>query len=247
MKEYDYDMISRYINGEMTADESASFEALMKEDTELRDEVRLYRDIQDSLKTELHPSSGEQDLRNTLEGMNEEYFSAQKPKAKIVTFRRTRWISAIAAVLVMGVLLTVWSPWKKNDLYDQYAETQMPGVSERGSKSDSLLKKAAEEFNNKKFTEAIPLFEQVLTEDKENAMVHYYHAIALLQDGKTESSRNELTTLYNGTSLFRYDAAFYIALSYLKEKNKTACKDWLEKIPADAGSYGKARELLKKL
>jgi hypothetical protein len=38
-----------------------------------------------------------------------------------------------------------------------------------------------------------------------------------------------------------------MALSYLKEKNKPACIDWLNKIPADAGPYGKAQELLKKL
>jgi hypothetical protein len=35
--------------------------------------------------------------------------------------------------------------------------------------------------------------------------------------------------------------------SYLKEINKTVCKEWLEKIPADAGIYSKAQELEKKL
>ena len=53
--------------------------------------------------------------------------------------------------------------------------------------------------------------------------------------------------LYSRVSLFKYDAAFYMALSYLKEKNKPGCKEWLNKIPADAGPYSNAQELLKKL
>jgi hypothetical protein len=38
-----------------------------------------------------------------------------------------------------------------------------------------------------------------------------------------------------------------MALSYLKEKNKPVCKDWLNKIPADNATWHKAQELLKKL
>jgi hypothetical protein len=38
-----------------------------------------------------------------------------------------------------------------------------------------------------------------------------------------------------------------MALSYLKEKNKAVCKDWLNKIPTDNATRFKAQELLKKL
>ena len=64
---------------------------------------------------------------------------------------------------------------------------------------------------------------------------------------RIENARKELMIVYNGVSSFKYDAAFYLALSYLKEKNKADCKNWLNKIPADAGIYNKAQELLKKI
>ena len=156
-------------------------------------------------------------------------------------------MTAIAAVFIMALLLTVWQPWKKEDLYQQYAAIQMPGIAERGATADSLLKLAVENFNNKKFTEAIPAFEAVLKDSSQNTFVQYYYAIALLQNNQTEKSRIELTGLYNGESLFKYDAAFYMGLGYLKEKNKPGCKEWLNKIPGDAGPYSKAQELLKKL
>ena len=247
MKEFDYDMINRYLEGEMNGEEMNAFEEQMQQDAELQNEVALMKDVNETLKIKLHPGENEQALRNSLQGISAEYFSKETKETKIILFRQRRWITAAAAVLIMALILTVWQPWKKEDLYKQYASIQMPGIAERGIPADSLLKPAVENFNNKKFAAAIPSFESILKDDSQNAFVQYYYAIALLQNGETQKSRTQLAGLYNGMSLFKYDAAFYIALSYLKEKNKPGCKEWLNKIPADAGVYDKAMELLKNL
>ena len=247
MKEFDHDMISRYLNGELNAEERKAFEAQMEQDVNLKQEVELTKDVNETLQLKLHPGENELALRNTLQEISDEYFSDKSGQIKIIPFRRYRWIAAAAAVLIFAVMLTVWSPWEKEDLYKQYAAIQIPGIAERGAAADSLLKFAVENFNNKKFAEAIPFFEIILKDSSQNTFVQYYYAVALLQNNQTEKSRIQLTELYNGTSLFKYDAAFYLALSYLKEKNKPACKDWLKRIPADAGLYNKAQEFLKKL
>ena len=253
MKEFDYDIINRYLDGEMNAEEMNVFEKQMHQDTELQNEVALMKDVNETLKIKLHPGENEQALRNSLQEVSNQYFPKETKETKIILFRHRRWITAAAAVLIMALILTVWQPWKKEDLYKQYASIQMPGVAERGTPADSLLKLAVENFNNKKFAAAIPSFESILKDsaqrpaDSQNAFVQYYYAIALLQNGETEKSRAQLTELYNGISLFKYDAAFYMALSYLKEKNKPDCKEWLNKIPTDAGPYSKAQELNKKL
>lgn len=253
MKEFDHDMINRYLDGDLNAEEGKAFETQMQQDADLQNEVELVRDVQATLKMKLHPDENEMGLRNTLKEMNAEFFSNKATQAKIIPLSRRRWVTAVAAIFIMALLLTVWQPWKKEDLYKQYAAIQMPGVAERGKATDSLLKIAVENFNNKKFAEAIPAFEAVLEDsaqrpvNSQNTFVQYYYAIALLQNDNIEKSRIQFTELYTGASLFKYDAAFYMALSYLKEKNKTACKEWLNKIPADAGLYGKTQELLKKL
>ena len=247
MKEFDYDIINRYLDGEMSAEEQKAFELQMLQDADLQNEVELLRDVHATLKIKLHPDESELALRSSLKEMNAEYFSNKAEQAMVVPLYRRKWMPAIAAVFVLALLLTVWQPWKKEDLYKQYAAIQMPGIGERGTTADSLLKQAVENFNNKKFAEAIPDFEAVLRDSAKNNFVQYYYAIALLQNNQTEKSRTEFTALYNGVSLFKYDAAFYMALSYLKEKNKAACKDWLNKIPTDAGPYSKAQELFKKL
>ena len=247
MKNFDHDMISRYLDGELNEDERKAFEVQIQLDADLKNEVELTKDVIETLKIKLHPGESESALRNTLQEVSDDYFSKNSRRIKIIPFRRYRWIAAAAAVLIFTLMLTVWSPWQKEDLYNQYASIQMPGIAERGTATDSLLKMAVENFNNKKFGEAIPAFETILKESSQNTFVQYYYAIALLQNDQTKRSRDQLTELYNGTSLFKYDAAFYLALSYLKEKDKTACKDWLNKIPSDAGVYDKAQELLKKL
>ena len=247
MKEFDYDIINRYLDGELNAAEDKAFETQMQQDTELQDEVELTRDVQATLKMKLNPGENETALRKSFKEMNEEFFTNRSEQAKIIPLIRRKWMTAVTAIFIIALVLTVWQPWKKEDLYKQYAAIQMPGIAERGAAADSLLKMAVENFNNKKFAEAIPSFEAVLKDSSLNTFVQYYYAIALLQNDQTEKSRIQFTELYNGASLFKYDAAFYMALSYLKEKNKTACKDWLNNIPADAGQYDKAQELLKKL
>ena len=247
MKEFDHDMIDRYLDGGLNAEEGKAFEMQMQQDPELQNEVALMRDVQAALKMKLHPDENESGLRKNLKEMNAEFFLNKPEQAKIIPLNRRRWMTAVAAIFIMALVLTVWQPWKKEDLYKQYAAIQMPGIAERGAAADSLLKLAVDYFNNKNFAEAIPSFETILKDSNQNTFVQYYYAIALLQNNQTEKSRIQLTELYNGTSLFKYDAAFYLALSYLKEKNKTECGEWLNKIPTDAGLYNKAQKLLKKL
>jgi hypothetical protein len=215
--------------------------------------VALLKDVNETLKIKLHPDENEMALRNSLQDLRSEFFSTKTEQAKIIPLSRRKWMMAAAAIFIMALLLNVWQPWKKEDLYKQYAAIEMPGIAERGVAADSLLKLAVENFNNKKFAAAIPSFEAVLKDsaqhpaDRQNTFVQYYYAIALLQNGAIEKSRVQFNELYNGESLFKYDAAFFMALSYLKEKNKVVCKEWLNKIPADAEPYGKAQGLMKKL
>jgi len=244
MSEYDYDMISRYFEGEMNAEEKKAFEEQLQQDAALQNEVDLFRDVNETLKMKLHPDENELAFRNSLEEMQGEYF---KSGAKVVPFRQLRrWMAAAAAVIIIAVSMLILAPWKK-DLYKQYAYIEMPPVAQRGTQADSLLSQATENFNNKKMAGSLPFFEAILRDDPQNSFVHYFYSIALLESGQIERSRNELAGLYEGTSLFKYDAAFYMALGYLKEKDKDKCKEWLNKIPGDANVYSKGQKLLKKL
>lgn len=253
MSAFDYDMISRYVEGEMNQKERSSFEQLLKEDGQLRAEVELYREVNNSLRQQLHPDEGAEALSNTMADLRNQYFSketgSQQASTKLAPIRQItwkRWLAAAATIVLIIAALTIWSPWKK-DLYQQYAYNKMPAVEERGAGMDSLLKIASINFNAKKYTASLPLFELVLKEEPQNAFAHFYYGIALLESGEGEKARQQFSELYNGSSIFKYEAAFYMALSFLKEKDRSKTKEWLGKIPADAGVYDKAQRLAGRL
>ena len=244
MKEFDYDIISRYVDEEMSPAERMDFEQQMQREPELRKQVELYFEVTKSLQRRLHPAKEEAELRRTLEQLRPQYFQT---RSRVVPMApRKKWLMAVAATVVFLLALTIWAPWNP-DLYRKYSDVRMPGIEERGAEEDSLLRQAEKEFNEKRFAESIPLFETYLAAEPDDAFVRFYYGIALMQSGQTGKSRREFDTLFTGNSAFRYEAAFFMALSYLKEKDRDRCREWLQRIPPDAPNYPKAQELLRKV
>jgi predicted Zn-dependent protease len=244
MRPIDYNIIIRYIDDEMQADERLAFEQALQQDEGLRNEVKLCRELQESLRLKFYPDEGEQALRASLVQIQPAFF---KPHTKIISFSpgRISWrIASVAAVILL--VLFIWQPWKE-DLYHQFASTKMISIAERGTVADSLLQQVTEKFNARNFAEAIPDFGNLLRREPGNAYIQFYYAIALLEANQVADSRNRFALLYDSSSAFRYDAAFYLALSYLKEKDNAVARQWLQKIPSEAAIYSKARTLLEKL
>ena len=74
----------------------------------------------------------------------------------------------------------------------------------------------------------------------------FYRGVTLLHLEQKAKAREDLNTIYNGESIYQYDAAYYMALSYLEDK-KDSSRTWLQKIPIDAPIYPKAAIVLKKV
>jgi tetratricopeptide (TPR) repeat protein len=244
MSAFDYDTIIRYVGDEMQVDERREFEQVLQADEGLKKEVELCRETLDSLRSNFYPDESEQALRTTLAQIQPAYF---KPPTKIISLptKRMRWryISAAAAVILA---LFIWQPWKE-DLYRQFASTKMVSVAERGTTADSLLTQATQKFNSGNFAAALPDFENILRREPSNAYTQFYFAVAMLEANQTTKAQDLLLNLYNSNSSFRYDAAFYLALSYLKENYRAKSIQWLQKISPEASVYPKAKTLLDKL
>jgi thioredoxin-like negative regulator of GroEL len=112
---------------------------------------------------------------------------------------------------------------------------------------DEQLMNGVTAFNEKDYTSAAKILAQVRQKDTTNSFVSFYYGVSLLQTNRIAEARTIFNQLYAGQSAFKFEAAFYQALTFLKEDNKALCKEWLQKIPADALNYSKAQELLKKL
>lgn len=235
-------LASRYADGEMDKQEQQEFELLLNTDAQLRDYVVQYKQAALALKNHFAADEGLDNLKQTLGQLNNTYF---KPEAKIVSFKAyTRWVSGVAAVLIIG--LFIFNPWRKS-LYDQYSTATTMSVTERGEGPQTNLEKAADLYNKKAFTEAEPMLAKAYATDPKNSLAAYYYSITLIQDKKEAQGRAILQQLYKGESAFKYDAAYNIALSYVKQKDNANARKWLKNVPPGTSNYNKAKELEGKL
>lgn len=237
--------IARYAEGEMTAEERSAFEATLASDVTLQQQLALYREAHDSLLQHFSADGQREQLQGTLHSLRGEFFNESSQPAKVISMKRwLRGAVAVAAVLIAVVF--VWQ-FMQPDLFEKYAETRMTLMTERGLPEDELLMNGVTAFNNKDYTSAANMLAQVRQKDTTNSFVSFYYGVTLLQTNRISEARTIFNQLYAGQSAFKFDAAFYQALTFLKEDNKDLCKEWLQNIPADALNYNKAQELLKKL
>ncbi|HVU85039.1 MAG TPA: tetratricopeptide repeat protein [Puia sp.] len=246
MATYTNEDVIRYVEGELSLEEKQKMEGDVRADASLAARVELYRQLRGTLEQRLPGGSEEEALRQTLGRMRGRYFGGGKAKVikmkiRVDGFRKyVVGIAAAAAVLFAVVML-----WP-SDYLNTYGKTQMVGVTERGEGNDSLMEQATEYFNGGKFDKAAPLLDEVYRKDSGNATALFYRGVAFLHLGEVEKARGDLGRVYAGGSLFRYEAAFYMALSYAQKDHKTA-KEWLDRIPAGAPGFDKAKELRKKI
>ncbi|WP_127132575.1 hypothetical protein [Pseudoflavitalea rhizosphaerae] len=248
---YTIEDIARYAEGLMEAADLPDFEAALAGDAELQQQYQLYLEAESKLQKHFASQEGEEKLKLTLQNMRNEFFSGETPVKTISPVRskvvKMMWrkVAVVAAAAVL-VAVFLWQPWNR-DLYTKYADTEMVSSVERGTHTDSLLAKATAAFNAKEFSSAAVYLFEIVQTDPTNSFAQFYYGVSLLQSGKTEIARETLTKLAAGSSAFKYEAMFYMGLSFLKEKDEMNCKKWLQQIPADSGNYGKAKELLQAL
>lgn len=241
MSKFSTQDIIRFLEGEMEEQERQLFVDELAINKSLQEDLKQYKDISSTLKYSLAPDEGDKAFQSNIKTINRAYFSKRDKKIKILALQKY-WYAA--AVLLIALL--VWAPWNTN-LYEQYSATQMVSVAERGDNDQQLLIDATDEFNKENFAEAREKLRILVAQKPDDDMLKFYYGVALLETNEVELAKENFNKVFNGESIFKYDAAFYNALSYLKENNKDKAKEWLLKIDKGSEIYEKAEELLSKL
>jgi tetratricopeptide (TPR) repeat protein len=229
----------RFLSRHMNEAERKAFTTRLQTDVLLAQQVKRFDIIRQLLAQKICSDADRDEIQHLLFTHRNAWYTLKDNS--IIPIRNYVILTAMVAV-AMAILLYV-SPWRKN-IYRQFAATEMqiPGID-----SLRLPEAAILQFNHGYFNEAITSLNTVLQSNPGNFYARYYRGVALLEENQLPAARTDLLSVYDSQSDLRYEAAFYMALSYLKEGQKQPCLDWLLKIPPGAPNYLKVQKLIEEL
>lgn len=235
---YTYSDIDAYLNGELNAEEQQLFEQELRSNQQLQEQVNAYRLLNSTVGKHQQAEQTLPELKKILDPLTHQYF--KKGKAKVFTMRRTMYMLAAAASIVLILLFALpgTSP-------DNYSFDDMPGATVRGAEDEKA--KAAQLFNNKKYAEAATAFAKLRTTTTADATVDFYLGLSLLKTEKYDEALPLFETLANGTSVYTEDANFFAALSAYHLQQNDKAKQYAEKVKEGSRYWKNAKAIKKKL
>jgi tetratricopeptide (TPR) repeat protein len=249
MNQINYEMIGRYLEGELSGEELLAFETAIKNDPALAEEVRLYQRINEEMKSHAQGLKEEQSLKQTLNKLNAEHFGIEDNKVR----KMNRWWFAAAAAVAAAIVLFILRPFsgtsfKNEKVFAAYMKEvePLPGVV-RGNEKDTLLEKATDLYNRKQYKEALPLLREISTAKPGDAQVKLAAGICLLQTGQYDAADAIFNEIAGGDTIYQEEAVWYKALTALITNKREECYSLLQSLPAGSSKAEKAKELMKKI
>lgn len=235
---YSYSDIDAYLNGELNAEDQQQFEQELRSNAQLQEQVNAYRLLNSTVGKHQQAEQTLPELKQILDPLTHQYF--KKGKAKVVTMRRTMYMLAAAASVVLILLLALpgTSP-------DSYSFDDMPGAIVRGAEDEKA--KAAQLFNNKQYSEAATAFTKLKATAPADATVDFYLGLSLLKTEKYAEALPLFETLANGASVYAEDANFFTALSAYHLQQNEKAKQYADKVKESSRYWKNAKAVLKKI
>ena len=241
MNNLNYLAFENYLANEMSNDEKIVFENKLKVNDDFNNEFQSYKETTVFLQNKFAQETA--DFKQNLKSISKSNFSENKgTKSKVISINSKYFAVAASLLMFLGVFY-IYQNQTPN--YTDFNQHENASFTERGTLIASL-KAAQDAFNDKKYQEALPLFENVL-KVYNKPEIQYFYAICLIETENYTKAESVLLTLKEGKSIYTNRATWYLALMQLKLKNNEGCKKFLKQIPADAEDYAKAQELLELL
>jgi tetratricopeptide (TPR) repeat protein len=260
MNERDITLLNDYFNGLLSPEDARAVETRAASDPAFGEEFDLRRAMEVFPRRAAH----RQALKDTLATVETDFFGEETGEAglKAVAVHRdngreeakqhpamTAWVSrrrwlAVAASVALAVA-AIWFVARPGPTsYRRYAQHTPLSLTVRGDNERSAAD-AERYFAAGEYADALAALNRFLEENPDDISAQLYTGICLIEIGRPAEARSVLAPVAAGASALRGEATWYIALSFLKEKNTEACKAELLKIAPADDRYGRAQELLQ--
>ena len=238
--------IESYLDGSLEGPARQAFEARLKAEPELAAQLALHQEVELRLE-DFHKEEMKAEWKQFLDE------NAEKKEAKVVRFPM-RVIGIAASVLVLlGATWWFLRPASTDVLADQYwnqtasfSYTDAVRSTDPSEADEKLLEKAFQQYNQADYNGTLNSLSSLGVKTES----------AILLEGAAQFQSNNLpaastafrSILDDPSTLSKDEAKWYLALIYLKQKNKAAAQKLLEEIvAAKSWNFKSAEELLAKL
>ena len=242
----DLELIDLYLEGELNKDDHDALEERLRVDAEFKalfdDVFVLTKGLEKlrSINLKKRFKALDANLGNPLE--------AKRQKGKVVIWPQViRW----AAVLIIGAFSIVYLSSRfggqNNQIYKDFFKTYANVVvpTQRGGDSLTLINRAFTLYDEGIYSEAAPVFEEVLvTEQAEYVQFYYAMVLLALEDWQGAKSKLEYLVL-NGEN-FQNQSKWYLSLTYIRMKEEEKSVSLLKSLSDGETSYAEASEAILK-
>ena len=239
-----FDQIDRYVSDELPEEDRKAFEKAMKNDAELKEEVRLQQLIINKLEAHAKKPQGINDFKATLEDIEQNIAKTEKPSERPGLFVRYRYAIISTVAVAAALLLFFIMPGTESEIVfpnpPQANFTQMSGPG-------SILQEAGRAYNAKSYAEAIQLFQSYLAQEPEDYEALFFQGISHFELQQWDAAATNFKALSSSDSILKDDALLYLALIQLKQENKNGAIALLQQIQEGTPAFLKAQKLLKQL
>lgn len=240
MNEERYILFDQYLQGELTVDEKDNFEKQLAEDPELNAAFETFKEMHLQLENKFGLETEREVFEQNLTRISDKYF--KKKKTKVVSMKPWYYAAAASVVIMFGLF---FFQYDQNPSFKEYNNPESAYFTERGV-AEETLKKAEDDFNGKRYSKAIVLFEEILKENNSQE-IQYFYGISLLEESHYKKAETVFNELISGNSVFKEKAKWYLALSKLKQRDYKSCKEILLTISQDFENYEDVEQLLEEL
>ncbi len=240
-KENKYELIEKYLNGELTGSELASFEESLLTDPNLQEEVALHKGLHDFISNE-----AEMKLRSQLAVADRE-----SRKGKVISFNM-KFLAVAASIIVIFFTGYFLLNTKNNDGKKLFAQNfqayQMVISSRGGNNGDSIESKAVNLYQQGLYDQSVSYWNALIEKDSTNMWAIFYRGICFLSLKKSTEARKDFEKVIAvGNNLFVQQAAWYEGLSYLQENNNQKACSYFSTIQSQDYKQQEIKNILDKI
>lgn len=222
------DILVRYLDGELSGAEKENFEQQLAENSELREELQSLQATREAIRL--------YGLRQKVSGIHSEMMKEMQPGAVIVPMRKRnlRYALAAAATLVLLIggyfIYNVITLSPERVFASNYTTYELVTVRDGGS-TETLIERA---YREKRYNEVISIDASENPTPKAKFLCGAA-ALELNNLSKAIQCFNEVLAYNRGMSqpVLKDETEYYLALSYLRNKNYDKALALLQTIEND--------------